>query len=285
MTYKNKPPQYIFDRWEELNPEYKIDFSTDNECIQFLVQYFDINIARVFMNIDKGMYKADLWRLCKLYIYGGIYADIDLVPFVSIDELLKNNFTFYSCLAGNNLPSIFQAFIATPAKNPLLLSCIFSFLQNKPYNYNNGPTFDMYNVLKYNLNINQIISEKEYNIQNTIIEINIGSSPSYIKMIDLYYFPNNLKYNCILKENKFNDTFIFYIIKNKLYIERTDIKSGWDHKHIINLIIDYKQDIYLFTEKYNDSWVNANVKWNNKKIFDSRDLAYHNALKNNIHFA
>ena len=35
------------------------------------------------------MFKADLWRLCKLYVYGGIYADIDLVPYLSIDSIMN----------------------------------------------------------------------------------------------------------------------------------------------------------------------------------------------------
>jgi len=53
------------------------------------------------------MYKADLWRLCKLYIHGGVYADVDLVPYINIDNLDKD-ITFYSCISDSN-DGIFQA--------------------------------------------------------------------------------------------------------------------------------------------------------------------------------
>jgi mannosyltransferase OCH1-like enzyme len=98
------------------------------------------------------MYKADLWRICKLYHSGGVYADVDLVPHVSIDDIINENpdVSWYSCLSGYS-PGIFQAFIiSTKPKNPLLLQMIVSFLQNNPYLYNIGPTIDMRNCLNAN---------------------------------------------------------------------------------------------------------------------------------------
>ena len=81
MTYHSQLPPVVMKRWLDLNPEYKIDFSLDNECIQFIDSELSRSISELFMHIPRGMYKADLWRLCKLYIHGGVYADVDLVPF------------------------------------------------------------------------------------------------------------------------------------------------------------------------------------------------------------
>ena len=73
------------------------------------------------------MYKADLWRICKLYINGGVYADIDLVPCISLNSILLSTNSFYTCLS--IVPnSCFQAFIATEPKNPLLLCFIFELI-------------------------------------------------------------------------------------------------------------------------------------------------------------
>ena len=97
MTYKKPIPEKCINRWTQLNPNYKIDFSLDNDCIQFLKDNFNDYIVNLFIKIEVGMYKADLWRLCKLYINSGIYADVDLVPYLNIDELDKD-ISFYTCV-------------------------------------------------------------------------------------------------------------------------------------------------------------------------------------------
>src|SRR6056300_1527572 len=96
MSYKSKIPDYIINNWKTLNPDYRIDFSLDDDCIDFLRDCNKISV-QLFKEINQGMHKCDFWRLCKLYLHGGVYADVDLIPHVSIDSLLKENATFYSC--------------------------------------------------------------------------------------------------------------------------------------------------------------------------------------------
>ena len=155
MTYKKSIPTLVINRWNILNPGYKIYFSLNEDCINFLKKHFNNYIADLFDTIHLGSYKADLWRLCKLYINGGVYADVDLVPYINIDSLIKKQQnTFYTCLSIDPT-ACFQAFIISnsPPRNPLILNFIISFLLNKPYMSNlvNGPTHDMYNCIKYNL--------------------------------------------------------------------------------------------------------------------------------------
>ena len=164
MTYKKDVPNKVFDRWIQSNPKYKIDFSLDEDCINFLKIHFNDHIVNLFKSIEKGMYKADLWRLCKLYINGGVYADVDLVPYVVLDYL-QNDITFYSCLAVDT-KSIFQAFMVnnSPPRNPLILHFISSFIRNDAHTYDNGPTYDMYNCIQYNLNDIDLNTETKYYI-------------------------------------------------------------------------------------------------------------------------
>ena len=91
MTYKNIIPEFVFNRWKLLNKEYKMKLSLDNNCIHFLKKNFNDYIVELFLKIPCGIFKADLWRLCKLYICGGVYADVDLVPYLDIDKLDKEN--------------------------------------------------------------------------------------------------------------------------------------------------------------------------------------------------
>lgn len=258
LTYKNTPPQYVFNNWKKLNPGYTIDFSLDKDCISFLVLNFDREIVNLFNSIPEGMYKADLWRLCKLYINGGIYADVDLVPYVSIDKLLETNYAFYSCLSKDN-GSCFQAFIATFEKNPLILNFIFSFIQNKPYTYLNGPCYDMYHCIKENLNIKNIIPETEYILDYIKIKINIGTSITANKIINLYHFAENIKYIINLEQNPYKDTFDFEVKNNKLFVTRSDQPTGWEYNHYIILYIGTGEIINIGSSESNVKIIDTNT--------------------------
>ena len=194
MTYKKNIPDKVKNRWIKYNNDYKIDFSLDNDCLDFLKTNFNNNVSNLFSKIKKGMYKADLWRICKLYINSGLYADVDLVPYLDIDKLDKN-IKFYSCIAADNR-SIFQALMInfSKPKDPLLLVFLLSFLINNPYTYANGPTYDMYNCIKYILNRETILPEQKYEIDLVKIKICIGSSIKNTNVINLYYFPEDIQY-------------------------------------------------------------------------------------------
>ena len=270
FTYKKKVPPYVFNRWKKLNPSYTIDFSLDTDCIDFLNTHFTEDIANLFKMIPKGMYKADLWRICKLYIHGGVYADIDLVPYLSIDEIIKDNYTFYSCLDSGK-SGIFQAFIITPPKNPLFLQFIYSFINNKPWTYENGPTHDMYTCIKSNLIKNsKIKSDTLYNFDTVKIPIDIGSSETNIKEINLYNFSQDYEYTFMSN----NTNFTFEIRDNKLIIMRNILDStcGWSENISVDICINSNQLIYLFEEHL---FRTKNiVSFRGKKILDSRDENY-----------
>lgn len=284
MTYKKDVPNKVTERWKILNPTYDIQLSLDDECISFLRTYFNKYVADLFINIKEGMYKADLWRLCKLYIYGGIYTDVDIVPYLNIDTLDKT-VTFYSCLSAMG-QSIFQAFIGTTPRNPLVLVMLLSFLINNPYTYLNGATYDMYNCLKYNLNNVNIIADKEYYLNNVKLKIRVDKSRNNIKIIDLHYFPTNVYYTLRCRE-PFNKMFHFVIKNDKLIVTKNPKITkfmqnvGWNFSFNVNICIPSKEKIYLFKEElYSHDISHAYVTYKSKKILDSRDAEYFYNNKN-----
>jgi hypothetical protein len=272
MTYKKHIPEIVFSRWKTLNPEYIFDFSLDRDCEAFLKENFNDYVAKLFLKIPVGMYKADLWRLCKLYINGGVYADVDLVPYINIDKLLDKNISFYSCI-GADQKSIFQAFMVnfSKPKNPLILHFLLSFLQKNPYNSINGPCFDMYDCIKHNLDYKIIKPNIKYEIEEVKILVEIGSSDKNTKKIDLHYFPMDIDYHIVLNKNPHKDTLNFSIENNTLIATRTDESSGWGHNHSANICIKSKESILLFQEVKQGSY---QVLFNNTKILDSRDPNY-----------
>ena len=272
MTYKKPVPEKVKKRWINLNPDYKIELSLDNDCINFLRDNFNNNVAELFKRIPKGMHKADLWRLCKLYINGGVYADVDLVPYLNLNEL-NQNVTFYTVLSA--IPnSCFQAFIyCVKPKSPLILNFLCSLLHNKPFNNTIGPTIDMYKCIKYNLNYNPIPNEI-YDLNSVKIRINIGSSLSNIKVINLLYFPSDVSYNVVLIKSKYQDSFAFKILNNSLFIKRLDNNGGWGHNHSCDICIACNETISFLHEQKIGKEPNFICIYNNKKVLDSRDSEY-----------
>jgi len=224
------------------------------------------------------MYKADLWRLCKLYINGGVYADVDLVPYIDINTLDKS-ISFYSCLSFTN-NSVFQAFMinTTGPKNPLILHFLCSFLLNNPYKYKNGPTYDMFNCIKYNLNNIDVAAEKKYTFEEIKIHVEIGESEEKSKIINLFYFPTDVSYTIKLLPNMYNDKFNFDIRDNKLIVTRLDADTGWGYSHSCDICIQSSESVFLFSEKLgeNNMWQTSYITYKNNKILDSRDMVYYN---------
>ena len=130
MTCKDKKelPEYVVKNWKLLNPDLKIKICDDKECIKFLAKKFSSEHAKIFKKLKHGPYKADFWRLCVLYYYGGYYSDIDMYPLKSLKYIIPENVTFATCLSIGQL-EIFQSFIASTKNNPILKKCIDATLE------------------------------------------------------------------------------------------------------------------------------------------------------------
>lgn len=273
MTYHSQLPHVVMKRWQDLNPEYTIDFSLDIDCIQFIESEFSRSIAELFMHIPRGMYKADLWRLCKLYIHGGVYADIDLVPFVPISKMTSSpRASFYSCLSMSNR-DIFQALMVHSRKrSPLILGFLISFILNKSYlNVDNGPTTDMYDFILYNVRANATVPGQPptpeklqpyvyYTLPQIYIPVYISSLKGS-QLLPLYYFPSNIKYTIHVHPTSQNkwvianpDKLIMKIANHCLRVDLggevagADIESSFIVDICIQLPDNEPEVIYLFQE-------------------------------------
>ena len=62
------------------NPEFTHYLYDDNMSREFIKNNFNDDVLYAYDKLKPGAYKADLWRYCVLYIYGGIYLDIKFAP-------------------------------------------------------------------------------------------------------------------------------------------------------------------------------------------------------------
>ena len=133
---KDLPPK-MRERVEILkkqNPRFEHFLYDDNDCRELIKNNFNEDVLIAYDNLIPGAYKADLWRLCVLYVYGGIYMDIKLIcvnGFKLIELTESNHF-----IKDRPLPlSIFNSMMICQKGHPFLLMGINKIVNNVKNKY------------------------------------------------------------------------------------------------------------------------------------------------------
>lgn len=133
--YKTIPPKMKnnLENLKRENPEFEFIIFDDEDCKKFITDNFDKEILWGFNKLVPGAYKADLWRLCILYINGGFYIDIKfkcLNGFKLIELSESEHFIM------DRPPNyILNALMVCKAGNPFLKKCIDEIITNIKNNY------------------------------------------------------------------------------------------------------------------------------------------------------
>jgi mannosyltransferase OCH1-like enzyme len=137
---KNLPPKMEenVEKLKSMNPEYDYQLWDDSDCKIFLLEHFGENYANAFEVLKPGAFKCDFWRYAILYVYGGVYLDVDMVPLIPLREIIKDTDEFISIvdLKETYKCSIYQAFIATVPHHPIMsysLQLSFANIVNRKY--------------------------------------------------------------------------------------------------------------------------------------------------------
>ena len=130
-------PIHMNNRVEQLkknNPRFEHYLYDDNDCREFIKNNFDENVVNTYDKLIPGAYKADLWRLCVLYIHGGIYMDIKLkcINGFRLIELTENNH-FVKDRPGPL--TVYNALIVSQKGNPFLWMGICRIIMNVKNNF------------------------------------------------------------------------------------------------------------------------------------------------------
>jgi mannosyltransferase OCH1-like enzyme len=152
---KSLPPkmQNCVDRLKRENPEFEFFLFDDNDCRIFIQNNFPIEILDTFDKLIPGAFKIDLWRLCVLYIFGGIYIDIKYQ--------CVNGFKFIQvvnkglCLISDGITTndssdtqmhthhIYNGVLISPPKNDFILTSIIRLVYNVSIDYRGETCFDI----------------------------------------------------------------------------------------------------------------------------------------------
>lgn len=119
------------------NPRFRYYLFDDNDCRKFIQYNFDKQVLIAYDKLIPGAYKADLWRYCILYKYGGIYLDIKYYP--------VNDFKLFNLLQKEHWvldyggQGIYNALMVCKPNNEILLKAINQIVLNvKNKFYGNG---------------------------------------------------------------------------------------------------------------------------------------------------
>jgi mannosyltransferase OCH1-like enzyme len=92
QTYKNNSIDiFIYKnimKMLEKNKEYEYRFITDEDAIEIIKNNFDNEVLEAFNKIKVGAAKGDFIRYIYLYLYGGIYLDLDASIEIDLNVLL-----------------------------------------------------------------------------------------------------------------------------------------------------------------------------------------------------
>ena len=153
-------PQKVADNWAKFAPNVKRIIYDDDQCIQFLNEYFGIAYVNKFKSFKLGAYKADLFRYAWLYINGGVYMDIKTILLKPFDEMFPDPTFCYLVLSSPKPNHIYNGVIATPPKNPLMYELLEAVMLAPPkteYLYNTTKALEIVssvcNNLKQGINI------------------------------------------------------------------------------------------------------------------------------------
>jgi mannosyltransferase OCH1-like enzyme len=185
--------QSIVDTWKIHNPHYTYDLFDDRDAGQFIKDNFDKDVYDVFNKLTIGAFKADLFRYCVLYINGGVYADIDTICMNNLDLFLKNDIEFATPIDFNTNHTwgkynLFNAFMASIPRHPILLDCINRVVYNVKNNIKPSSSVDLTGpgvlgrATNVFLNLNETTSfVNREGIINNILLLKFEQETEYVK--------------------------------------------------------------------------------------------------------
>lgn len=104
--------------WSSKNPDCDYRFVDDAHCAKMIAD-FDQELLECYERIPPGAFRADIWRYCALYRFGGIYADIDTVCKYPMKKIIKENDQFIVAYDANKT-KLFNAFMCSAPAHPVL---------------------------------------------------------------------------------------------------------------------------------------------------------------------
>jgi hypothetical protein len=132
QTYKTKlPPKNSLESihsWLSNNSSVEWYYMDDDKCDQFIKDHFSDEFYQMYKSLPFGVMKSDVWRVAVIYVYGGIYADLDTKCLKPISTWLNTDKDLVVYVETPNGAICNYTFAAAP-KHPALLAVLNTFME------------------------------------------------------------------------------------------------------------------------------------------------------------
>ncbi len=139
-------------KWVELNNNLSLNpkIWDINQAKNFLIDFskeFGYDILKWFDYENDGRYKSDIFRLCILYEFGGIYVDIDQEPLISMSEYIDFNLLDFVGCSNMGLHNLSNGFIFSKKKSNIIKKNIEEIISRYQSNGTKGGCHVMGSVI------------------------------------------------------------------------------------------------------------------------------------------
>jgi len=163
------------DSWKRFNPEYEYRFSDDGDCRAFIAKHFHNALLEAYDLLPDGAFKADLWRYCTLYIYGGVYADIDARCLRPLSKLITREVEFVVPKGIADKHTLFNGFMCSTPGNKILEEVIARSVKILPIKPSSLCYFDIVGPNGLGNVVNHLLAKNEYSLHGSNIECNTAN--------------------------------------------------------------------------------------------------------------
>jgi mannosyltransferase OCH1-like enzyme len=178
------------------NPSYDYYFINDHDAIKLIEDYFDSDGLNAFKKLKVGSAKGDFIRYIALYIYGGVYLDLDATINMDLNNFIQKNSDYYF-LYENYFSIITNWFIAITPKHIIMKKIIEEMVKRINNNIENnillitGP--DMISCVIYNhFTNNDVMHGTELNIKHCdFLKFIDENNNSINHFVDSFYIQEN----------------------------------------------------------------------------------------------
>jgi mannosyltransferase OCH1-like enzyme len=123
ISYINSKPKLIkcIKSWIINTNEFNYFFYNNQMCDDFIKNNFDEKTYQAYSMLPINVMKADLWRYCIIYYYGGIYADADTICKINPNIFINNSLL---TIVPENETHLCQWTFSAPKNSPILKTII-----------------------------------------------------------------------------------------------------------------------------------------------------------------
>ena len=125
-------PQYIKDcaqTWKDNNPSWEYKYMDAKQRNEFVLNNFDKEWHNVFTKLPYGVLQSDIWRHMVLFVYGGVYADLDTICNKPVETWLKNDMSTTVFIDDGNTE--FCQFLIASISNNIIYKNLLDFIKNR----------------------------------------------------------------------------------------------------------------------------------------------------------